>query len=166
METGGRSSPWCCPWHRNPRERGHPLAKNKILIVDDDDDIRFGVREFLQTCGYEVLEADSFAAAGEVFRRSRPDAAILDYRLPDGDALQLLPALRAVDPDVPLIILTAHGSIDLAVRAVKEGAEHFVTKPVDLSALAVLLERVLENQRIRRRHLAGRSRGGQVTTDP
>jgi DNA-binding NtrC family response regulator len=81
---------------------------------------------------------------------------VLDFRLPDGDALELIPRLRAADPDVPLIVLTGHGSIDLAVRTIKEGAEHFLTKPPELAALATLIERTLENQRTRRRDQAVR----------
>ncbi len=56
----------------------------------------------------------------------------MDYSLPDGNALELLPRLKEADPSVPVLILTAHGSVDLAVRAIKEGAEQFLTKPVQL----------------------------------
>jgi DNA-binding NtrC family response regulator len=61
--------------------------------------------------------------------------------LPDGTALDLLPRLKEIDSDIPLLVLTAHGSIDLAVRAIKEGAEQFLTKPLELPALAVILTR-------------------------
>jgi DNA-binding NtrC family response regulator len=96
----------------------------------------------------------------------RPDAAIIDYLLPDGTALNLLPRLKAIDPAVPLIILTGHGSIDLAVRAMKEGAEQFLTKPVDLSTLLVILERSLENQRNLRKQIARKSQQARQTVDP
>lgn len=142
------------------------MAKKKVLIVDDETGIRFGIRDFLEAKGYEVAEGDSCEAALESFRAFQPDAAIVDYRLPDGNALELLPRLKEVDPDVPLIVLTGHGSIDLAVRAVKEGAEHFLTKPVELSALAVILKRALENQRNRKQQLARRSRESREVIDP
>jgi DNA-binding NtrC family response regulator len=102
----------------------------------------------------------------DIFRTSRPDAAIVDYMLPDGHALDLLPRLRDIDPTVPLILLTAHGSIDLAIRAVKEGAEHFLTKPVELSALLAILRRTLENRRNRQRQLASKSRQTREEVDP
>ena len=62
----------------------------------------------------------------------RPDVAVLDYSLPDGNGAGAAAPAEALDAAVPLVILTAHGSIDLAVQAVKEGAEHFLTKPVEL----------------------------------
>ena len=142
------------------------MARNKVLLVEDDAGIRFGVRDFLESQGYQVEETEGCQSAQEVFRAFRPDVAIIDYLLPDGNALDLLPRLKAIDSDVPLVILTGHGSIDLAVRAVKEGAEQFLTKPVELPALAVILERLLENQRNRRKQLAGKSRDARQAVDP
>ena len=67
--------------------------------------------------------------------------------LPDGTALDLLPRLKEIDSGIPLLVLTAHGSIDLAVRAIKEGAEQFLTKPLELPTLLVILQRLLQKQR-------------------
>jgi DNA-binding NtrC family response regulator len=142
------------------------MAKEKILVVDDEAEVRFGIGDFLESQGYEVGEADSCQGMLDIFRTSRPDAAIVDYMLPDGHALDLLPRLRDIDPTVPLILLTAHGSIDLAIRAVKEGAEHFLTKPVELSALLAILRRTLENRRNRQRQLASKSRQTREEVDP
>jgi DNA-binding NtrC family response regulator len=142
------------------------VARNKILVVDDEPGVRFGVRDFLESSGFEVEEADSWQAALEIFQVVRPDAAIIDYVLPDGNALELLPRLKQIDPGIPLIILTAHGSIDLAVRAVKEGADQFLTKPVELPALLVMLQRLLEEQRNRQRQIAGKSRRAREGVDP
>jgi DNA-binding NtrC family response regulator len=141
-------------------------VKKKILIVDDEASIRFGLRDFLFTNNYQVEEADSCATAEEAYRKGYPDAVILDYLLPDGNALDLLPKLKEIAPSIPVIILTAHASIDLAVRAVKEGAEYFLTKPVELSALSVLLHRLIENQRNRKKQLARESRDARETVDP
>ncbi|MDH3402013.1 MAG: sigma-54 dependent transcriptional regulator [Acidobacteriota bacterium] len=140
--------------------------KNRILLVDDEEVIRFGIRRFLEHKGYEVLEAGDCAAAVEVFRAELPDLAVLDFRLPDGDALQLLARLREEGATTPIIILTAHGSIDLAVRAIREGAEHFLTKPVELDALLVILERSLENHRSRQVEIVERSRQRRTALDP
>ena len=142
------------------------MAKTHVLIADDEPGIRFGIRDFLEARGYLVTEADSCAAAVTAFRTSRPDAVLLDYRLGDGTALDLLPRLRAIDPSVPSMVLTAHGTIDLAVRAIKEGAEHFLTKPVELPTLVVMLERLLENQKNRRRQELRRTRQARETVDP
>jgi DNA-binding NtrC family response regulator len=142
------------------------VARNKILLVDDEAGVRFGVRDFLESNGYEVEEADSCQAALDVFQVVRPDAVIIDYELPDGNALELLPRLKRIDRGTPLVILTAYGSIDLAVRAVKEGAEQFLTKPVELPALLVMLQRLLEEQRNRQRQIAGQSRRARDGVDP
>ena len=124
------------------------------------------MRRFLEAKGYEVEEAETCEAAQEMFRTTRPDAAILDYRLTDGNAVDLLPKLKALEPHTGLIVLTGYGSIDLAVRAVKEGADHFLTKPVELPALQVILERVIEQQRSRRKEFAVRSRQDRDEIDP
>ncbi|HWO43358.1 MAG TPA: sigma-54 dependent transcriptional regulator [Candidatus Eisenbacteria bacterium] len=142
------------------------MPRNKILVIEDEPGVRFGLRDFLESSGFEVEEADTWQAALEAFQLVRPDAAIIDYALPDGNALELLPRLKQIDPEIPLIILTAFGSIDLAVRAVKEGADQFLTKPVELPALLVMLERLLAEQRRRQRQMAGRSRRARESVDP
>jgi DNA-binding NtrC family response regulator len=142
------------------------VAKARIMIVDDDSAIRFGLRDFFESNRYEVVDAASCDAAEQAFRSSRPDIALLDYSLPDGTALDLLPRLQAVDPGVPLVILTGHGSIDLAVQAIKLGAEQFLTKPVELSTLLTVIERVLANQRVRRAQAAQQSLRAREEIDP
>ena len=142
------------------------MPRNRILLVDDEPGVRFGMRGFLESHDYQVEEAETVAEAEEAFRASPPDAAILDYSLPDGNALDLLPRLKEIDSGVPLVILTAHGSVDLAVRAIKEGADHFLTKPVELPALLVIVSRLLENQRNRQQQLARKSRQMRERIDP
>jgi DNA-binding NtrC family response regulator len=137
-----------------------------ILVVDDEAGIRLALRSFLGAHGFEVLDAANCEEAAKVLQRVRPDAAILDYMLPDGDALELMPRIRETDPDIPMILLTGHGSIDLAVRAVKQGAENFITKPVELPALLIVVRRAIDNQRARRRELAGRADPGRQAIDP
>src|SRR5712691_6191322 len=89
------------------------MARNRILVVDDEPGLRFGIRDFLELQGYDVDEAESCRNAQQIFRTARPDIVIADYMLPDGTALDLLPRLKDIDSDIPLLILTAHGSIDL-----------------------------------------------------
>jgi len=138
----------------------------KILIVDDEPGIRFGVRDFLESEGLEADEAESIASAEKALREGRPDAIVLDHMLPDGTALDLLPRIKELDPSLPVVVLTGHASIDLAVRAIKEGADQFLAKPVELPALLVLLRRLLESQRERRRQIAGRTRQAREEIDP
>ena len=138
----------------------------KILIVDDEPGIRFGVRDFLEHEGLDVEEADSCAAAEKAVREFHPDAIVLDHMLPDGTALELLPKIREIDATLPVVVLTGHATIDLAVRAVKEGADQFLAKPVELPALLVMLRRLLESQREKRRQAAGRARQAREAVDP
>jgi len=142
------------------------MARNRILVVDDEPGLRFGIRDFLELQGYEIDEAESCRDAQSVFRTSRPDIVITDYMLPDGTALDLIPRLKEINPDIPLLILTAHGSIDLAVRAIKEGAEQFLTKPLEMPALMVILKRLLENQRNHNKQLASKTRQVRHAIDP
>jgi DNA-binding NtrC family response regulator len=141
-------------------------VRRRVLLVDDDVAIRFGVRDYLESHGYEVVEATSCKEAEAVFERAPPDAVILDHRLPDGNALELLARLRAIEATVPVVILTAYATIELAVAAIKQGAEHFLTKPVELSALLVVLNRLFEKQRNRRKVLASQTREDRATLNP
>jgi len=133
-------------------------SKARILVIDDEPSIRFALRDFLDHHGYDVIEADTIAAGRRAFHERAPDAVVLDYSFPDGTALELLRAFRAEDPSSPVIVLTAHGTIDLAVRAIKEGAEQFLTKPVELPALLVVIERALTHQRNWKARTAGSNR--------
>jgi DNA-binding NtrC family response regulator len=119
------------------------MAKPLVLLVEDDPGLRFVLRDHLESCDFEVEEAGSMGQAKAVYLRSMPDLVVLDYLLPDGDAVELLYSLRAVDPGVPFVVLTGHGSIDLAVRAIKAGAGDFLVKPVALPALTSVLRRLL-----------------------
>src|SRR5580658_344108 len=134
------------------------MSEDVILIVEDDVRQRALLSEFLWSNGLKALTAGNCLEAEHICRTHRPDAAILDYELPDGNALGLMSRLRAIDPSLPIIILTGQGSIQRAVEAVKLGADQFLTKPVDLATLNVLLQRALENHQIRQARLADKSR--------
>jgi DNA-binding NtrC family response regulator len=137
-----------------------------VLVVEDDLAVRLPLRGFLTAKGFEVEEAETLAAAEQIFKRRRPEAVVMDFSLPDGDGLALLRTLKGLDPSVPVVMLTGHGTIDLAVAAIKDGAEQFFTKPVELPALLVVLERALENQRVRHNSMARRSTEARKAVDP
>jgi DNA-binding NtrC family response regulator len=142
------------------------MSGDRLLLVDDEPEVRLPIRRFFQQKQYEVQEAGSAAEAVSAFQTARPDLCLLDYSLPDGDGLDLLRRIKAVDASVPAVVLTAHGSIDLAVKAIKEGAEQFFTKPVELPALLLVVERLLETRRMRQVTEAGRSRRAREAVDP
>ena len=142
------------------------MSKKRILIGEDDRSIRLALSEYLRSLDYEVTEAITCEAIKQGFRTSTPDAAILDYSLPDGTALDLLPFLKQSYASIPLILLTGNGTIEMAVQAIKEGAEQFLTKPVQMAAIAVVLERALKNQRNHQKQLAGKAKEKRETVDP
>jgi DNA-binding NtrC family response regulator len=142
------------------------LPEGRLLLVDDEAAVRLPLERFFAGSGFEVATASTLAEAVETFRAAPPDVVLLDYALPDGDGLALLRQLKAIDEAVPAILLTAHGSIDLAVQAVKEGAENFLTKPVELPALLVMVRRLSENRRLRQRSAVERRREVRDSPDP
>ena len=132
-------------------------AATRVLMVDDDEGVRFGVRDFLALHGFQVEEAADCRQAVDVFRASVCDITIIDHGLPDGDAIALIAKLKAINANVAAVVLTGHGSIDLAVRAMQAGAEHFLVKPVNLHSLKAVLDRLVEQLRCRKAGLAARS---------
>jgi DNA-binding NtrC family response regulator len=142
------------------------VARNRVLLVDDDSVIRSCIRHYLELRGIQVTEADSVQMARERFAASTLDAAVVDFSLPDGNGLDLLHHFKSTDPDVPVIVLTGQGTIELAVRAIKEGAEQFLTKPVELLALHTLLLRAMENQRYRQQSLVNQSKARRERLNP
>ena len=142
------------------------MAGQTILLVDDEATIRFGIRKFLENKGYSVEEADCCQKAEELFRANSPDVVILDNILPDGTGLDLMLKLKSEDLGTRFIILTGQGSIDLAVQAIKDGAEQFLTKPVKMAALEAILSRLVENERNRQKQLVQESRRTRHLVDP
>jgi DNA-binding NtrC family response regulator len=130
-----------------------PNQKASILIIDDQPSVRFGLRSLLEAEGYRVMEAPDGEQALALLTKSAPQLILLDLRLPDTDGLDLLPRIKAIDDDVPVIILTAHGTIETAIRALKSGAENFLTKPPDADSFLILIARTLEQGRARRDRL-------------
>src|SRR5258708_20152756 len=106
------------------------MARNKVLVVDDESGVRFGIRDFLEQQGFEIEEADSCQDARHLFRASRPDIVIADYMLPDGTALDLIPRLKEIDSDIPLLVLTSHVSIDLADTPLTETSRQSLPQPL------------------------------------
>ena len=143
-----------------------PVKPLHVLLVDDERELLIAVQEVLQDSGMQVTCGKSCADAERLWRISRPDVAILDYMLPDGTALGLIQKFKESDPTVPIVVLTGHGTIELAVEAVKAGAENLLPKPANASALLDVIQRSLENSRNRQNRIVEDSRRKRSTVDP
>ncbi len=121
-----------------------------ILIVDDERSLRFSLGEWARDAGFHPLEATNEGEALERVRDHEVDAVVLDLKLADEDGIQVLRRLRELDPALPVVMLTGHGTVEHAVRATRLGAYDFVLKPPDLEHLEVVLRRAMEHARLRR----------------
>src|SRR6185436_2574943 len=120
-----------------------------ILVVDDEQLIRWSLNERLSQAGYRVVEADTAQSAIERHAEG-VDLVLLDFKLPDGDGLSVLKAIKTADPETLVIMLTAVSTVDTAVEAMKQGAYHYANKPFNLDEIALLAEKALETTRLRR----------------
>ena len=120
-----------------------------ILLVEDKDSLRRVMRLTLENAGYVVSESPDARSALNEISTARHRLVLTDLRMPNGSGLDVLRAARAADPDVPVIVMTGFGSIDEAVQAMKDGAHDFLQKPVDSNHLLLLVERALEQTRLR-----------------
>ncbi len=120
----------------------------KLLVVEDKESMAQMLKETLELQGYEVIIASDGAEGIKRVRDSRVDAVITDLRLPKKNGLDVLKASKAENPLTPVIVMTAYGSVDTAVKAMKMGAYDFVTKPLDTDYLLLLIERSLTNHRL------------------
>ncbi|MDX2011369.1 MAG: sigma-54 dependent transcriptional regulator [Myxococcaceae bacterium] len=123
---------------------------HRILVVDDEQNARDGLTTILREEGYEVAEAGDGEAGYEKLTSFNPDAVLCDIKMPKMDGLALLKKVRGDGFDTLFIMITAFGSIETAVEAMRLGAQDYITKPVDVSAVLVKLEKALETRQLRR----------------
>ena len=122
-----------------------------VLIVDDQPTIRKSLRHLLERKGYRACEAESGAMALQTAQAEEPEVILLDLKLPDGDGLEVLERLQGVCPEAAVILLTGHASVEVAVTAIKKGAEDFLEKdPSSLEVTEVRVEKALEMLKLRR----------------
>lgn len=122
----------------------------RILVVDDEKLIRWSVSERLQRDGYVVATAESGEQALDAVGLDPPDLVLLDVKLPGANGVETLQRLLALQPDMPVIMMSAHSTVDVAVDAMKHGALDFLVKPFPLQALDAAVERALTTARTRR----------------
>lgn len=121
-----------------------------ILIVDDEDTARDFVSQALTDAGYETIQAANLASANKAIDAGQADIVLLDVNLPDGSGLTLLDRLALENPSPPVILITAYGEVDMAVDAMKKGAQDFLQKPLDFERLLQAVVRAREIVALRR----------------
>ena len=122
------------------RQNGR-LIMETILLVDDDKDFLYSLSAILRGAGYDVRTASNGLQAIKGVARCAPDIVLLDFRLPDMDGMKVLEGIRKIDQDLPIIMLTAHGDVKGAVRAMKMGAFDYVAKPFDDEELVLIIKK-------------------------
>ena len=135
---------------------------SRILIIDDEPAIGWSLREMLSDEGHSVEVAASVEAGLETCGHFEPEAMLLDVRLPGRDGLSALPELRSIVPNAPVVVMTAFGDLDTAVRAVNAGAFDYLVKPFDLESVSRIVAHALAE---RDQHAAGRDQPAATATD-
>ncbi|MBI4530489.1 MAG: response regulator [Candidatus Latescibacteria bacterium] len=127
-------------------------TKGKILVVDDELLLRDLLFEFFTSSGYAVEAVDGGRKAIDCLAKDVFDVALVDLRMPEMDGIQLAQAIRAIDADLPMIIMTAYPSFDSVVKALREKAYDYVIKPFRLPHLALIIERAVKECRLIRQN--------------
>jgi len=125
--------------------------KNSILIVDDDPAHRTMLWTLLTGWGYAISEADDGSTAIEKARQKAYDLILMDIRMIRVSGLEALTEIKALNPAIPVIIMTAYSSVETAVKALKSGAYDYLTKPLDFDELRLTMERAMEHTHLKRK---------------
>jgi DNA-binding NtrC family response regulator len=126
------------------------MPKEKVLVVDDEYLIRWSLSENLKEEGLKCTTAETGELAMEAFRAEAPDLVLLDIKLPGIDGIEVLEKMKEIDPDVPVMMITATSQVDVAVQAMKLGAYDYISKPFDLREIRNKVKHALENTQLRR----------------
>lgn len=120
----------------------------RILLVEDETNARKGLTQFLQGLDYDVITASNGKEALELLKQETPDLVLSDIRMPEMDGTALLEAIKAESPSIKVILLTAYGSVEDAVKAMKKGAFYYLTKPVNLEELEFLVRKAFSSHQL------------------
>jgi two-component system response regulator HydG len=124
-------------------------SKARIVVADDEASARSGLATLLRDEGYEVFVAEDGHRALTVVQETAPDVLVTDLRMPGLDGIELLRKAREIEPDLVVILVTAFADVETAVRAMQEGAEHYLTKPLQIDELVLILGRALERRKLK-----------------
>ncbi|MBI5213203.1 MAG: sigma-54-dependent Fis family transcriptional regulator [Nitrospirae bacterium] len=122
------------------------MSKKTVLIVDDEEGIRESLSGIMEDEGYEVLTASSGEEALTIAKEQNPDIVFLDVWLPEMDGIETLSRLKETDNNIPIIMISGHGNIEIAVKAARSGAYDFLEKPLSLEKVVIVAKRALERK--------------------
>lgn len=147
--------------------------RKSILVVDDDTTVTEALSLILTDAGFKVLTAHNFAAATEILSKTPFDLVITDLRLPDATGIEVITHVKSETPETEVILMTAHGSVDITIEAIKRGAYYYLDKPFALDRLHTLVNRALEfatlkheNQTLKRTLNGDSETFGMIGRDP
>ena len=129
------------------------MQEARILVMDDEAGERRRIEDYLVQKGYDVLAVEHVDDAVDAIRRGLYDVFLTDCNIPGVDALRTSDVARKINPDLAVIIMTAFGTIETAVKAIKAGAYDYLPKPIDLDQLVVLIDRIAERQNLIRENI-------------
>ena len=132
------------------------MAKERVLIVDDEKNIVSSLQEILNDEGYEIVTAEDGLDALEMIQSEPPDLVLLDIWLPGMDGIEVLQAIKTYHPEIEVLVMSGHGTIDTAVKATKLGAYDFIEKPFSLDQLVLSVEKALKQRKGRMNGIGGR----------
>ena len=121
-----------------------------LLIVDDEPNVRYSLEKYLGSPSLPVISAASGQEALEMTRREHPDVVVLDVRLPDMSGLEVFDRIRHIDPRLPVVIITAHATTEVAIEAMKRGAFEYLLKPVDLHQMREVVAQAVHSSALGR----------------
>jgi DNA-binding NtrC family response regulator len=142
------------------------VAKPRILVVDDEPVVRESICDWFSQDDYPIEMAANGPEAMQKIQESHWDILLTDVKMPGMDGLELQQRVKKIDPDVTVIIMTAYASVDSAMRAIKEGAYDYVTKPLDPENLQQIIDRACEHRQLARENVELRQRIEAVTGEP
>ena len=123
-----------------------PIDTARVLIADDDDGIRFVLEDLLTRLGHAFVSVSDGFDALQTLQEEHFDLALLDIRMDGMDGLEVLRSIRKTKPELVVVVITAHGTPDQAMEAIREGAYDYFTKPFELSELRITIQRALEKK--------------------
>lgn len=140
-----------------------------VLVVDDEKNTREGLARFLTGLDYDVFSAESGKEALDLFKKEQPELVLTDLKMPDMDGIELLHQIKKIRPETIIIILTAYGTVENAVQAMKAGAYYYLTKPIHFDELELILKKAItqrsleqENVKLRQELIQERHEGGHI----